>query len=181
MRAFLLLLLIIFFSSCSTDIKYIKDLTKNDKIPFEIMEGVKLHYSDSAVLKVKLISPLIQRFSGDRNEIIFPNGIDVSFYSDGINIQSKLQANYAIKKTKTNITEIKENVILKNFKGEQLNTEHLIWDENNGILKSDKEVTITTQQEIIKGTGFEADQEFNNYKINNITGTILLKKDEAFY
>lgn len=181
MKVFLLLLLITFFSACSTDINDINNLTENDDQPFEIMENAKLLYSDSAVLKVKLITPLIQRFSGNRNEIVFPNGIDVSFYSDGINIQSTLQANYAIKKTKTDITEIKENVILKNFKGDQLNTEHLIWDEKNAILKSEKEVTIITQTEIIKGTGFEADQEFNSYKINNITGTILLNENEEFY
>ena len=130
------------------------------------------------MLVLRQYSQKVEKTTGNRNEIVFPKGIDVSFYSDGINIQSPLQANYAIKKTKTDITEIKENVILKNFKGEQLNTEHLIWDEKNAILKSDKEVTIITQKEIIKGTGFEADQEFDSYKINNITGSILLNENE---
>jgi len=177
MRMFLLLLSL-FFSSCLTDINEINNLTKNNNEPFEIIENVELYYSDSAVLKVKLLAPIIERFSGNRNEIVFPGGINVSFYSEGTNIQSTLQANYAIKKTETDITEIKENVILKNSKGEQLNTEHLIWDENNSILKSNEEVTITTQKEIIKGTGFEANQEFNSYKINNITGTIILNEDK---
>ena len=122
-RFFLLFIL----SSCTTNMNEIMELTINDDKPFETIEGVELTYSDSTIIKVKLVSEKIERFSGEKNKIIFPKGLNVTFYSDGSAIQSTLSANYAIKHLKTNITEVKNNVILKNKKGEKLNTEHLIW------------------------------------------------------
>jgi LPS export ABC transporter protein LptC len=76
------------------------------------------------------------------------------------------------------IVEAKKNVVVINEKNEKLNTEHLIWNEKTKKIYSDEFVKITTPDEIIYGTGFEADQDFSRYKIMNIKGTITVKKSD---
>jgi hypothetical protein len=74
--------------------------------------------------------------------------------------------------------EVKKNVVVVNEKGEQLNTEHLVWDEKKAKLLSDEFVKITTKEEVIFGTGLEANEDFTKYKIFNIKGTLSLHKDK---
>ena len=64
-------------------------------------------------------------------------------------------------------------------KNETLNAEELIWDEKNGKIYSDKFVKITTADEIIYGEGFEANEDFTNYKIKNIKGTINITNPDS--
>jgi hypothetical protein len=65
-----------------------------------------------------------------------------------------------------------------NERGEQLTTEHLIWDERRQMLNSDEFVKITTKDEIIYGNGFEANQDFSQYRIFNIKGIISVNAEE---
>jgi hypothetical protein len=61
-----------------------------------------------------------------------------------------------------------------NANGEKLNTEHLIWDEGKKKITSDAFVKITTAKEIIMGKGLEANQDFTQYEIKEVTGTIRI-------
>jgi len=74
--------------------------------------------------------------------------------------------------------EAKNNVIVTNIKGEILNTEHLIWDQNKKIIYSDVFVKITTPTQILFGKGLESDERFENWKIKNPTGNIFINKEE---
>ena len=91
---------------------------------------------------------------------------------------SKLDARYAIHYEQERRWIAKNDVVVVNQKGERLNTEKLMWDENSGKLRSDEFVKITTRGEIIMGTGFEANQDFSKYKIFNIKGTIPINKND---
>ena len=59
--------------------------------------------------------------------------------------------------------------------GEKLNTEHLIWLQEEERIYSEVFVKITTEDEIIMGDGFESNESFTNFKITHITGTILVE------
>ena len=69
-------------------------------------------------------------------------------------------------------------MVVINEKGEQLNTEELIWDPVKMKIYSDQFVRIKTEDEILFGTGFEADQEFTRYRILNPEGTLNIRDDE---
>jgi LPS export ABC transporter protein LptC len=87
-----------------------------------------------------------------------------------------LSAKYAIHYDAEHRWEAQNDVVVVNEKGEQLNTEKLIWDEQKEKLYSDQFVKITTPDEIIMGKGFEANQDFSRYKIFNVTGRITVKE-----
>ena len=74
--------------------------------------------------------------------------------------------------------EVKYNVEVVNVNGEKLNTEHLIWDEQKKKIISDDFVKITTAKEIIMGKGLEANQDFTQYEIKEVTGTIRVEDNQ---
>jgi LPS export ABC transporter protein LptC len=74
--------------------------------------------------------------------------------------------------------EAKYAVEVVNKTGEKLETERLIWDEQNKRIYTDAFVKITTATEVIRGTGMESNQDFTKYQIKHVTGTIQIKNDE---
>ena len=164
--------------SCENDIEKVKMVTTKTKEPSEKAKNMTILYSDSAKVKTKIIAPTMNHFITDEAYLEMPDGINVEFYDDSMNVISHLTANYAIKYEKKDIMEAKSNVIVVNQKGEQLNTEHLIWDDNKQTISSPEFVKITTADEIIFGNGFESNQLFTKYKIFDIKGTISLNKNK---
>ncbi len=162
--------------SCENDIEKVKLVTTKTKAPSESATNIEILYSDSAKVKVKVTAKKMDHYITDDPYLEMPEGIKVEFYDDTLHVTSHLTANYAIKYEKKNIMEARNNVVVVNEKGDQLNTEHLIWDENTEKIHSPDFVKITTADEIIYGNGFESNQNFTKYKIFDIKGTISLHK-----
>ncbi len=163
--------------SCENDLKEIESLLQKENLPVRVGKNVELIYSEKAQIKVKIIAPVMKRFTGEENYLEMPKGIEVLFYDSLMNVSSKLTSNYAIHKMDENKMEAKDDVVVINEKGEQLNTEHLIWVKDSSKIYSDEFVKITTADEILMGEKFEADQNFTWYKIHQLTGIIDLKEE----
>ena len=165
-----------YFTSCENDIEKIKLITAKDKLPVETAKNIEVLYSDSGKVQVKISAVEMNQFATEDPYLELPKGVRVSFYDEHLQVKSWLRANYAIKYERKNIMEARNNVVIVNEKGEQLNTERLIWDETKEKFFSDEFVKIATADEIIYGKGFEANQNFTKYKIFKINGTINLGK-----
>lgn len=171
------ILLSIGLASCENDIKKIKLVTEQNKLPAESAKNIEIIYSDSASVKAKIMAPRLNHFITADPYVEMPEGINGVFYNSKMQETNRLTANYAIKYESRKTTEARGNVIAINEKGDQLNTEKLIWDELKQKIYSDQFVKITTKDEIIYGKGFESDQNFTHYKIFNIKGIINVNKD----
>jgi len=164
--------------SCENDIKQVESLISQKKIPINKGKNVELIYSEKATVKIKIIAPLSEEYDEKDNHYIeMTEGIKVLFYDSLLNVASTLTSNYAIQQVSKKIMEAKNNVVVINDKGEKLNTEHLIWNEDSSKIYSDVFVKITTKEEIIMGEGMEANQDFSKWKIYKIKGTINIKED----
>lgn len=161
------------FASCENDIETVNLIGGLRNKPLESGKDVELIYSDSAKVKVKVFAPQMDRYTDDEPRREFPKGVKVEFYDDELNVKSRLTSNYGIQHEREKRVEVKNDVVVVNEKGEQLNTEHLIWDEETGKIYTDAFVRITTPEEVIFGDGLEANQDFTQYKIRNIKGTII--------
>ena len=166
---------LLLFSSCQTDIQTINQLTWGKNLPSETTRGAEIIYSDSAKVKMKLTGEQLDRYNGENPHIIFPRGVKVLFYDDSMRVSSQLKADYGIRYDNEKRMEAKRNVEVINVKGEKLNTEHLIWDENKDRIYTEEFVRITTGNEVIYGDGLESNQDFTKYRIKNIKGTFNLK------
>jgi len=163
--------------SCENDLGKINIITSKDNTPFEISKNVQLYYSEDSKVQVLLKAPLLERYLGERPYLEMTKGIEAYFYDSLMNVSSQLKANYAISYENDKLTEARNNVIVINKKNEQLNTEHLIWDQRKAIIYSEVFVKITTPDEILFGEGFESDEKFERWHIKNPKGSFSLKEE----
>ncbi len=135
-------------------------------VEVETTYGVELIYSDSAIINVIVKSPKMLTHSkrGDSRQV-FPNGIAVDFYSPNGKVQSELTCKKATRYEKDKKIVMQDSVVWRSRAGEILDSEELVWDEAKQRVSSDRFVKISTQQDVIHGYGFEADQGFTKWKI----------------
>ena len=159
---------------CENNLNTVELITAKDKTPLGSEENADILYTDSAKTKFELKAPLIEKFGGDDPYQLAKKGINVNFYDDSAHINGHISANYAIRHEKTGLMEADNNVIVVNKKGEKLNTEQLFWDANKHHIYTNKYVQIKTETEIIYGDGLESNEDFSNYRITNIRGSVQL-------
>lgn len=169
-------LVVITHSSCENKRNDIMKIAAKPIVPSQSGKGITMLWSDSTQLKIKLKAPVMTKFDKGVKEpmTILPKGVDVVFYDEKGKPATTLKANYGVMFDQSRRMEVKYNVEVVNINGEKLNTEHLIWDEQKKKIISDAFVKITTAKEIIMGKGLISNQDFTQYEIQEITGTLRL-------
>jgi LPS export ABC transporter protein LptC len=142
--------------------------------PNEKGEDISVTYTDSGYLRAKLFSPLVEHFKNQKPYMEMKKGMTIYFYniSDAIKPSSMLKADYAIKYENEQKIIVKNDVVAVNSNNDTLNTELLIWDEFNKKIYSNKAVRIKKKDEILWGNGFESNEDFSEYKIFHLKGTL---------
>lgn len=164
--------------SCKNDIETIYSFSSVDSLPMEMARNIEILYSDSGLIQASLTGPLMIRNEGEESYIEFPEGFVVVFFDSIMEKKSQITADYGISFETQKILEAKNNVVVLNLeKQEQLNTEHLVWDQNKHIIFSDVFVKITTPDNVLYGDSLLSDENFENYTINNVSGEFLIETD----
>jgi len=147
----------------------VNNILPNSDLKVETAKKVEILYSDSAEVKVRIISDIMKRYYNKGGAIDeFPEGILVEFLDNNKNVSSWLVADYAIRKDKEKKFYVKENVMLFNKRQDKLQTDELIWNEELEEIYTNKPVKITQPQtgDTSFGFGFKADQEFTRFEIS---------------
>lgn len=140
--------------------------------PMEVTRNAQVWYSDSAKIQARLEAPLMERYRMDQDRLVLPEGLILHFFDPFPNESALVKARYGIRYPSEKITELMHNVVIVNEKGDTLETEHLIWEEANERIYSEKLVKVTTPDEVIIAEGFESDPTFSEYTFYHIKGTI---------
>jgi LPS export ABC transporter protein LptC len=163
-------------SACENDKTEIARITVKNNSPTEEISGLETLYSDSGIVKVKVTASVLKKILLPKPITELPKGLLLEFYNDSLRVISKLSAHYAIHYEQEHRWEAMNDVVVVNQKGDQLNTEKMIWDERKQKIYSDQFVKIATKEEIIYGNGFESNQDFSSYRIFNVKGRITVKQ-----
>ncbi len=173
---------IIMLFACENDISTINSLSHIDSLPMEVAHDIEVYYSDSGKIQAYLQSPLMERFEeeGGKGEYTeFREGFKIIFYDSVLNPESQITADYGIRYDKNKLMEAKNNVVVTSIKNnEQLETEHLVWNEKKKIIYSDVFVKITRSEEVLYGDGLISDENFSSYTIKNPSGEFQINPDE---
>ncbi len=164
--------------ACENDIEKVNLVTGKNTAPTESGTGLEILYSDSGLVKVRIMAKELNRYVQPKAITELPKGVRIEFFDDKLQVTSTLTSDYAIRDDFEKTMEAKKNVEVVNVKGDKLLTEYLKWDEKTGMITSPEFVKIITADEIIYGNGFESNQDFSRYKIFDIKGIINLKKNE---
>ena len=163
--------LIFFFFSCTNDTNLVKEFFSENHLPIEQITDAELLHTENGKLKVKIIAGNIERFTDKQPELLFSKDIEIFFYNESEEIQSKLYSENAWEVKKSKIMVAYNNVNLISSDNRSLETEELIWDQVSDRIYTEKDVKIITNNEIIYGKGFYASPDFTKYEITNINGT----------
>ncbi len=166
--------------ACNNDPNKIRALTGKGNAQEDRAKDVTVIYSEQGKIKVKLYAKEFVR-----NETAKPAYIDMNrdikavFYDDSGNVANTLTADSSRYYTTQGNVIVWDSVHIVSRKGEQLNTDELIWNQSVQKFFTEKPVRITTPTEILFGNGMEANSDFTTYKIINPTGTVQVNKGEV--
>jgi LPS export ABC transporter protein LptC len=175
---FLLANALIITGSCENDVATIKALNEDLNMPIQTGSNVVITYSDSGLVKIKLIAPELKRFSRENDPYYeFPKGLKVLFYQSDGTVESHIEANYALFYEKQELWEARNNVVAKNERTrEQLFTEHIFWNQKEETIYSDQYTKIINADGTFYGEkGFEARQDLTKWKLKSSKGTVNVK------
>jgi LPS export ABC transporter protein LptC len=166
--------------SCHNDPDDIRALMGGGGRQTDKADTVTVIYSKDGHIKVKLYG---REFF--RNESAKPAYIDMNrdikaiFYDDSGHQDQVLTADSARYYTGQGNALVWDSVHVATRKGEQLNTDELVWNESVQQFFTEKPVKITTPTEVLYGKGLESNSDFSNYKILSPTGTVQVNKGEV--
>lgn len=149
---------------------------KND--PMMTAKNIEVLFSDSGHIRARLTAPLLNRFAGSEPMLDFPKGFFIQMYDSAMRITSTIRGDHGRQMELTRQMDARGHVVVRNeIKQEQLNTEHLVWDESRRVIYSDVKIRITTPDKVLLGDGIESNENFSRYAIKNPTGQMTVKKD----
>jgi LPS export ABC transporter protein LptC len=164
--------------SCKNKLEDINAITITDTFPVETGINFEIISSDSARVQAVIKAPVYKRYKGKSPYVEMPKGINAVFYDSLMRVKTKLTSKYAIKYDKQNVMEVMNDVVVINEKGEQLNTEHLIWDQKKRRIYNNVFVKITSTDKVFLGDGLDADDSFLKWIIKKPRGTFYIKDEE---
>lgn len=172
------------FYSCKNDIETINALANELNLPNQSGKNFETQYTDSGRLQVIFKAPLVERYLNNKDEgpyYEFREGIEIQFFDKNESLESIVTARYGIYYEEKNLGIARDSVVGRNLKtGELLNTEELFWDRENETLYSNVFTKITNTDGVYYGEeGFEADQNFDNYKLIGSSGTVRVRDEET--
>lgn len=169
--------LVFIFSSCKNDLHKVNSLTTTPDTAQMSGLDVELTRSLNGLIAVRMKSAEVRQPQADNNTFEFPKGLELFMYDTLGNVTSHMSAKYSIYYDKEGIWEAKNDVVVNNEKGDQLNTEYLVWNRDKGTIETNQFVKISTADGIIYGDGMVADQHFNNWEVKNGRGIFDIENE----
>ncbi|MBO0949098.1 LPS export ABC transporter periplasmic protein LptC [Fibrella forsythiae] len=170
-----LLALLASLTSCEEDKKPVKAVAY--KGPIEEINNVKLLYSESAMMRVKLTTERQLRFINDDRK--YPKEVFIDFYDPtGSQIVTTLRSDSGkYDKAKDLYTVMGHVVVINKAKQEKLQTNLLNWNPNTKKVYTETRVVVSSQLtgEKLYGLGLDANQDFSRYSIRKPTGVFNLE------
>ena len=166
-------------SSCTNSMNEINEAMGKAKVGEDRGKDVTILYSRNGHVTARLFAHTFLR--NERTDPTYAemrDGLKVDFFDDSLHIKSTITAGYARWYERQNNILLRDSVHIVNDKGEQLKTQELVWNQKIQKFFTEKPVQIITPTQILYGTGMEASQDFTNYHINNLSGSVTVEKSK---
>jgi LPS export ABC transporter protein LptC len=170
--------MILSVASCD---KKIDTIRKSDieSLPTLTVREFTTTFTDSATKQMVMSSPLMERYTNRKEPYSeFRFGIKVVFYDGRKDPVGTLTSKYARYAEDKKLWELKDSVIAVNEKNEIMETELLYWDQEKDIVYTDRFVRMTSEDQIVMGTGFQSDPRFIDWHIRNVSASFYIKDEQ---
>jgi LPS export ABC transporter protein LptC len=173
-------LFLMMMNACKNDVAEIRALTGKGNSQEDRAQDVTIIYSKDGKVNARLFAHDFSRNENAKPPYVdMNNGLKVEFYNDSGVIDNVLTADSSRYYEAQGNILVWGNVQIISRKGEQLNTQELVWNQGIERFFTEKDVKITTPTEVLYGTGMEANRDFSWYQILNPKGTVQVSKGEV--
>ncbi len=162
-----------FFFACENDLNKIREMQKS-KLSVDEVKEVVSYLSQGGRLKARLTAPFMLRYYDSVPRVEFPNTLHVDFYNDSMQIESYLDAKKAFYYEQQSRVILNDSVVVIRINGDTLKTNELFWEQNLHKLFTNSDVEIRQKTKTIFGKGFESDEQLKNFRIDSITGVMMV-------
>lgn len=175
-QSVIVILVIITLFACEGSYKNKKQLSLTDEVPFAEGKNINLKYTDSGKVVTNLITPLLWDYSNFEFPYQeFPNGVEVHFWGDGK--ENIVTSDYAIRYDKTNIIDLRNNVVLITSDSLVLKADQLYWDQKNQWVFTDLPYQIKFKNGSYNdGARFDSSEDFTNFISRKNKGVQIIDK-----
>ena len=175
--AFLATVMFILFPACTgKDKKLAEAISENDTLPSMKSLGVTTLISDSGITRYKIVAE--EWLIHDKKNPpywAFEKGVYLEKFDTLFRVDASIKADTAYYHEKKKLWELKGRVQILSQRGDKFQTDLLFWDEKKEKVYSDKFIQIEQEDKIIKGYGFESNQDLTEYEIKNTTGIFTIE------
>lgn len=182
-RLIIAVLVISVAAACETDTREVDRLANIEaELPVDISRGVTVIFSDSAVVKAKIVASEMRQFmDSDQPYYDFPEGITIYFYDpEGVQTQ-QITADYAIRYEYEERVEFRHNVVITRADGIRIETEELMHDEKEETFYNSVPIAgfSADGRNTFHGSSFRSDAALKNIEVQNTTGNVFLEGDRV--
>jgi LPS export ABC transporter protein LptC len=166
----------VLLSSCQNEISEIRSITDINNKPVQTSYHAEYIFSEKGKMNNKLIATQMDQYQGEQDYIEASGGFAMIFYDSLEQEEARLTAQNGkyIEKEKKLIAW--DNVILRNSKGEKLETSELIFEQDSARIFTEKQVIISSANgTVIRGNGMISNDSFTKYKILQPTGDLYVE------
>lgn len=175
--AFLAAVMFVLFPSCSGKNKKLTEaIAENDTLPSMKSLGVTTLISDSGITRYKIVAE--EWLIHDKKNPpywAFEKGVYLEKFDTLFRVDASIKADTAYYHEKKKLWELRGHVQILSQRGDRFQTDLLFWDEKKEKVYSDKFIQIEQEDKVIKGYGFESNQDLSEYEIKNTTGIFTIE------
>ena len=160
--------------SCENDLNKIKEISaKYVSQPIDTTKGVEVIYSDSAIVKFKMITPLMIKYSHNAAlpYYIMPGGIKVISYDNNAQEDGTIVSDSAVIHENEKLIEFYHHVVYTTARGDTFKSEELIYNQGEKKMHSSKPVQIIlVTGDVLNGINFKSDDKLLRPVMDKGTG-----------
>ncbi len=159
------------FISCNQEVKNtVNFVHDNETTPTMITYNDTTLISDSGIIRYKVIAKTWEVYDKSKDpHWYFPHRFYFEQLDTAFSVILTLKADTVWNYTLRKLWKFKGNVFIRNKKDETFSGEELYWDQRQQKIYSNLPVVVSRpDQMILRGTGFEANQQMTNYKFMNV-------------
>ena len=167
----LFILVILAVTGCFSEPKKLSQMEEYDGPVLE-SENALVTMTEAGMLKLVIQGK--EQLTFGNGDLSFPNTIRIDFFDPNGDTTSVLTAMEGTFDAETQLYRAFGDVVVTNLKEKQtLKTEELFWNPETEKIFTEKFFIVTTEKDLIQGTGLEAPQDFSSYSVTNPGGSII--------
>lgn len=152
-----------------------KDIERfqRDNPPDQEVKDAHVWRSEKGRLQLELDAPTIVQYHQPDTRTEYPDGVELRFYNDTLQLTTFIRANKATSYDDKNILTATDSVVVIDYNnGDTVYLKDITWESDEDIIYSHNPVRAVNGSRITYGDGFVSDGDMKNLRITRQRGTI---------